>query len=104
MSRIALVRTTFGDRARAEQVARALIDERLVACATLEQVHSIYRWQGTVEQADEAAVLFKARPEDAYDLLARITELHDYDVPVIEYWTVDANPPAKDWVNEATAR
>ncbi|CAN5503222.1 divalent-cation tolerance protein CutA [soil metagenome] len=102
MSEIALIRTTFGDTARAEQVARTVITERLAACATLDQVRSIYRWDGAVEQADEVAVLFKTSVEAAPALRARIAALHDYDVPVIEHWNVETDAPAADWVRNST--
>jgi periplasmic divalent cation tolerance protein len=104
MSLIALVRTTFGDTTRAEQVARRVLGERLAACATLDQVRSIYRWHGAIEQADEVAVLFKTSMEDATALRARIAELHDYDVPVIECWPVETDVAAADWVRDSTAR
>jgi periplasmic divalent cation tolerance protein len=103
VNRIWLVRTTFGGRAHAEQVACALIEERLAACATLEAVHSIYRWQGEIEQADEVAVLFKTRVGSVSALATRIEELHDYDLPVIERWPARANVRARDWVYDVTA-
>ena len=102
-STIALVRTTFGDRDTAERVARTVIDERLAACATLDAVRSIYRWHGAIEENDEVAVLFKTAVHDAFALHARIVELHDYDLPVIEYWTVGTDAPAMDWVYDATS-
>jgi len=102
MSEIALVRTTFGDTSRAEQVTRTVIGERLAACATLDQVRSIYRWQDAIEQADEVAVLFKTSIEHAPALRTRIAELHDYDLPVIEHWTVETDAPAAAWVRDST--
>jgi periplasmic divalent cation tolerance protein len=100
---IALVRTTFGNRVKAEEVARTVIDQRLAACATMEAVRSVYRWQGTIEQDDEVAVTFKTGAFGIVALRARIAELHDYDLPVIEHWTVETDPPAFDWVNDATS-
>ena len=104
MSEIALIRTTFGDTSRAEQVVRTVIGERLAACATLDQVRSIYRWEGAIEQADEVAVLFKTGVADAAALRARIVELHDYDVPVSECWTVATDASAADWVLASTSK
>lgn len=102
MNEIALVRTTFGDTSRAEQVARSVIAERLAACATLDQVRSIYRWDGAIEQADEVAVLFKTSVEAAPALRARIAALHDYDVPVIECWHVETDVQAAEWARKST--
>jgi periplasmic divalent cation tolerance protein len=100
---IALVRTTFGSRDKAEQVARTVIGERIAACATIEAVRSIYRWRGAIEESDEVAILFKTGVHDVSALHARIAELHDYDLPVIEYWTVGTDAPAMDWVYDSTS-
>lgn len=102
MSLIALVRTTFGDRDKAESVARMVIGERIAACATLNLVRSIYRWRGAIEESDEVAVLFKTGIGDALALRTRLAELHDYDLPVIEYWTVETDAMAADWVHDST--
>ena len=100
MTDIVSVYATFADEAEAERIAAALVDERLAACANvLGPCRSIYRWQGEVARADEVAALFKARADKAEALLARIAELHSYDVPCITVWPIAAALPAyADWV------
>lgn len=105
MTGIVTVYATFGDAGEAERIARTLIDERLAACANvLGPCRSIYRWQGKVEQADEVAALFKVRAEGAQALIARLGELHSYDVPAALVWPIsEALPAYERWVREETA-
>ena len=104
MSGIVTVYATFGDAAEADRIARILVEERLAACANiLGPCRSIYRWQGAVEQADEVAVLFKTRAEGAQALVARLGELHSYDVPAAIVWPIaDALPAYTQWVRDET--
>jgi len=100
MTEIVSIYATFADEAEAERIAGAVVEERLAACANLlGPCRSIYRWRGKVERSDEAAALFKARADKAGALLARIAELHSYDVPAAVVWPVAAALPAyADWV------
>lgn len=100
MTDIVSVYATFADPDEAERIARALVDERLAACANiLGPCRSIYRWRGKAEQADEVAALFKARADKAAALLERIAALHSYEVPAAVVWPVIAALPAyAEWV------
>jgi len=74
--------TTFPEAALALGVARTLIDERLVACANLlPGMRSLYRWQGQVESADEVVLLLKTTTARIPEAMARIAQLHPYEVP-----------------------
>ena len=55
MSGIALVRTTFADRAEAERIAEAVVEARLAACANLETTESLFAWQGKIVTEREAS-------------------------------------------------
>lgn len=100
MTAIVTVYATFPDAAEAERIARLLVEERLAACANiLGPCRSIYRWEGRIEEADETAVLFKARAEDAQAVIARLAELHPYDVPAAVVWPIaEALPAYAQWV------
>ena len=101
---IVTVYATFADADEAERIARALVDERLAACANILGVcRAIYRWHGAVEQGDEVAALFKTRADTAERLIARLSELHSYDVPAAMVWPIaDALPAYAQWVRDET--
>ena len=99
---IVSVYATFADEEEARRIGAIVVEERLAACANvLGACHSIYRWQGKVETASEAAAIFKARADKAEALVARIAALHSYDVPAIAVWPVERTLPAyADWIIE----
>ena len=105
MAEIVTVYAVFADREEAERVATALVEERLAACANiLGPCRSIYRWQGEVERADEVPALFKTAADRAPALLARLAELHSFEVPAAVVWPVaDALAPYAAWVADNTA-
>ena len=45
------------------------------------ELTSIYRWQGEVERAAEVLLVIKTRRASRRALIARLSELHSYDVP-----------------------
>lgn len=100
---IATVYAVFADAAEAERIAAAVVEERLAACANiLAPCRSIYRWQGKVERAEEVPALFKTAQPDA--LIARIAELHSYDVPAAVAWRIEAaEPEYAAWVEGESA-
>lgn len=96
---------TAGSRDEARRIGRALVEERLAACANiLDDMTSIYRWQGAVEEASEAVLIAKTRAELFDRLAARVRELHSYDVPcVVELKVGRGNPAYLDWLRDGTA-
>ena len=100
MSRIVSVYAVFADADEAQRIARTAVEERLAACVNvLGACQSVYRWQSKVEIATEAAAIFKARADKADALVARIAELHSYDVPAIAVSPIERAWPAyADWV------
>ena len=89
----------------AAQIAKALLTEKLAACANiLGPAHSIYRWQGKVEEAQEIVVIFKTRRAVAEAALARIKALHSFDVPCAVAYDISAGlPDYLAWINRETA-
>ena len=77
-----LILTNLPDNASAEKLARALIDSRAAACVNvLAPCHSIYRWQGAVETAEEVPLLIKSTAAN-YPLIEEMVRAHHpYDVP-----------------------
>ena len=101
---ILLVLTNLPDRESAEKIARAAVEERVAACVNiLGAARSVYRWQGTVEVADEVPVFIKTT-EDRYPALERLVrELHPYDLPeIIAIPVASGLADYLDWVAEET--
>ena len=77
-ARVVLV-THPRDGARA--FAGTLVARRLVACANLVPVTSVYRWQGAVEDDEETLMVLKTQAGRVADLERVLADEHPYDVP-----------------------
>lgn len=96
--------STCPDRAVADRIARALVDERLAACVNLlPGIASVYRWEGAVETGEEVLMLIKTAPERLQALTARIQALHPYDVPEVVAVEISGGLPAYlEWIASET--
>jgi periplasmic divalent cation tolerance protein len=103
---IATVYAVFADESEARRIGRAMVEERLAACVNiLAPCASIYRWQGKIEEAVEIPAFFKTSADTAPRLIARIAELHSYDVPAAVMWPIEAaGPDYAAWVAENVGR
>jgi periplasmic divalent cation tolerance protein len=104
VSGIVTVYAVFGSDEEARRIARLVVEEKLAACANiLAPCRSIYRWEGKLEEAEEVPALFKSRADAAEALIARIAELHSYDLPAAIVWPIEAALPAYgEWVAAET--
>jgi periplasmic divalent cation tolerance protein len=95
--------STDGDKA--VDIARALVDDKLVACVNLiPQVRSIYSWQGQVCDDQETTAIMKTTSERFEALRARILELHPYELPEIIAVPLSAgHPEYLAWVRATAA-
>ena len=99
-----LILSTCPDADTAQRLARTLVEERLAACVSLlPGVVSTYRWQGQVEQATEVQLLAKTTADQRDALMARLAELHPYELPeILAVETAAGLPAYLDWVTAET--
>jgi periplasmic divalent cation tolerance protein len=75
---------TTADAEEARRIGRAVVEERLAACANLLPGHTaIYRWKDEVREDPESALVLKTTAGRFEALRARIRALHSYDLPAI---------------------
>jgi periplasmic divalent cation tolerance protein len=94
---LCLVLTTESSPERAERLAEALLERRLVACVNLFPVRSRYRWAGRMERSDEVQLLLKTSPERLNALQAAVMELHGYETPEWIHWHASAGGTYGAW-------
>lgn len=99
----ASVYVTCPDEATARRIAAALLERRLVACANLLPITSLYRWEGRLEEAREVAMFLKTRRERVDEVAKAVAELHPYDVPCAVAFELDGgHAPYYAWVDAET--
>ena len=80
-----VVLVTCGSAKDARRIARAVVQQRMAACANIvaTPVQSVYRWKGRVESAKEFLLIIKTTQARFAKLKAEVKRLHSYDVPEI---------------------
>ena len=104
MTEIVSIYALFGSAEEARNICQKAVEEGLAACANIfAPCHSLYRWEGRIEEASEVSAVLKTRAELSERLIARIDSLHSYEVPAAVAWKIDAAIPAYiDWVKAET--
>jgi periplasmic divalent cation tolerance protein len=100
-----LAYVTAPDREEALRIGRALVEERLAACINvLDGMRSIYRWEGRIEEAQEAVLLIKTEESRTQAVIAKVKELHGYDCPCVVFWPLSGgNPDYLGWIARESA-
>ncbi len=104
MTDACIVLTSINDLEHAKRLGRKLVELRLAACVNMvERVHSVYRWQGTVEFADEVLMMIKTAAQTIPALKEKIAEMHPYQVPeILVLQVADGSDPYLAWLLAAS--
>ena len=89
--------------AEADQIADALVQQRLAACVQILPMQSRYRWQGEVTRDDELLLIIKTS-RDRFDALReRLPMLHPHELPeLVAVEAADGLAAYLDWVRAET--
>lgn len=95
---------TCSGRDEALTIARALIAERLIACANiLPGLLSVYRWEGEVHEDAEVLLILKTRAALVERVTAAVRERHSYSCPCVAVLPVTGgNLAYLDWIAAET--
>lgn len=99
-----LVLTTVGAAFDAKALARDLVGRQLVACVNIiERVHSVYRWDGAIEEEGEQLLVLKTMASRVDDLQRELLAVHPYDLPELVVLPISrGSEPYLAWIAGAT--
>jgi periplasmic divalent cation tolerance protein len=75
--------TVFPTQEEAKKVAQLLLREKMVACANMWSINSLYFWDQEIKEGKEVAVIFKTLRQNYSRVCKEITRHHSYEVPFI---------------------
>lgn len=96
-----LLYVTVPTPAEAQDLARQLVAERLVACANvLAPGQSFYWWEGEIQTAAETIFVAKTGRAKVAAAIERVGQLHSYQVPaVLALPVAHGNPDYLAWLD-----
>jgi periplasmic divalent cation tolerance protein len=99
------VTVAAASRAEAERITGSAVEQRLAACGqVIGPVASTYRWEGTVERAEEWLCLLKTTRARYPELQGHIQRTHSHRVPEITATAIAAGATEYlDWIRAETA-
>jgi periplasmic divalent cation tolerance protein len=97
------VYVTHASEEEAGRISRELLEARLIACANIHRMESMYWWSGVIEHGAEWVSILKTSINRWEALEEAITRTHPYDTPCILKMEVSANKAYEDWIHAQTA-
>ena len=95
------ITATFPDRESARAISRMLIEDSLIACAQIDEVESIYTWEGKIESDLEFRLVLKSVKRLAKKIEEKILSCHPYTLPQIVVVECFGSREYEDWVEES---
>ena len=85
----------------AKDIARQLLEKKLVACANIMQPHqSLYYWDGAMHEEQECVVILKTADTLFNKVKECVDDIHPYEVPcLLKIEVKDAHQDFIIWVN-----
>jgi periplasmic divalent cation tolerance protein len=99
-----IILSTCPDAETAARIARALLEESLVACVNIVPgLRSMYRWNDSIQDEQEVLMILKTTVDRLPDARQRLVALHPYEVPeVVALPVADGHDAYLSWVFSAT--
>jgi len=106
MTEAMVVLVTAPSAEKAAEIARALVEEGLVACGNVVPgLRSVYRWEGRLQDEAEALLVLKTERRLLAALKARLPALHPYQIPeLLALPVADGLGPYLDWIAASVRR
>ncbi len=84
--------------------ARSLVEKRLVACANIFPIRSIYRWSAGIEDHMEARAVFHTQSSLFKVIAGEVERSHPYELPAVFTLPIlEASQAYRAWVIAETA-
>ena len=98
-----LIISTYPNKKLILKITNDLVKTKIIACANISKIDSVYSWNGKIQNSSEYIVIFKTMTKNKNKLKKIIAETHPYDVPEIaEIDVTSINKSYLNWLIEST--
>lgn len=97
---MALVYITCKDSKEAGRISMHLLRKRLIACANIFPIKSLYWWKGKIVNDKENVIIAKTKDKNFKRLVYEVKRLHSYTIPCILKIDAIANKDYEAWAKK----
>lgn len=91
---------TVGTEPEARKIAQFLLRKKLIACANIFPIFSLYWWKGKIQEGPEVVVILKTLPNKVKTVQQEIKNIHPYSIPCITEISVKPDEKYGQWLRE----
>ena len=103
MKNIKFFYITAPNKRQAEQIARKLLDKKLIACANvISKVSSYFVWKNKVQNSKEIIICGKTTSKNQKQIIHEVKKLHSYSVPCVIFFDIkNGNKDFLKWIKQS---
>ena len=84
-------------------IAKKLLSNKLIACANIFPITSIFFWDNKLQEELEVGIIMKTQDELVETVIEEFKKLHSYEVPCIVSWQIEkGNQDYLNWISNET--
>ena len=95
-----LVYITCKDEKEARKISLHLLEKRLIACANIFPIKSMYWWKGKIVKDNENVIIAKTSARNLKRLEMEVKRMHSYAIPCILKIDAVANKEYQRWAGK----
>lgn len=95
-----LVYITCKDKKEAERISLHLLRKRLIACANIFPIKSLYWWDKRIVGGRENAIIAKTNSKNFKKAAREVKKMHSYTIPCILRINAAANKDYEAWASK----
>ena len=95
-----LVYVTCKDKSEAEKISMGLLKKRLIACANIFPVKSLYWWNKKIVNERDNIIILKTNEKNFGNVVAEVKKMHSYKIPCILKIGATANKEYGMWADK----
>ena len=92
--------TTFSTKKEARAIAKELVMRKLAACVNIFPIHSLYQWEGKLEDNTEFCAIIKTKRRQFNAIKKYVVGCHGYQIPcIVEVPLGRVLKPYEQWIH-----
>lgn len=96
-----LIYVTHKNVTNAKKIVKHLLSKKLIACANIFTIKSMYTWKNKLCDENEVVTILKTVSKNYKKVESAIKKIHPYDCPCIMKIPVSANKEFEDWISSS---